>query len=163
MQINAVRIDLVLRKSNWKRQVLGTWLSLVRAKPLLVWVWPSIRVVSLLIESFRCVFVLSDPSVCSLLYWLNCKFLHSFIGSYMICVNRYSTVAVQITKTLNCLTSSVIEQKLLPGKITCWSYTVRLEIGRLIYLALSFGDNSLTFLTMTINPYPTNVENRVSS
>ena len=47
---------------------------------------------------------------------------------------RYSTVAVQITTTLNCLTSSVIQHKLLQGKMTCWYHTVTLAVDRLVYL-----------------------------
>jgi hypothetical protein len=63
------------------------------------------------------------------------------------------TVAVQITTTLNCLTSSVAEHKLHPGNITNWPYTVTLAVEGLIYLAWFFGDNSLSLSTMNIKPF----------
>jgi hypothetical protein len=60
------------------------------------------------------------------------------------------TVAVQITTTLYCLTSSIAEHKPRPGNITCWPYTVTLAVDRLTYLAWLFVDNSLSLSTMII-------------
>jgi len=60
------------------------------------------------------------------------------------------TVAVQITTTLNCLTSSVAKHKLLPGDITCSPYTVTLAVDRLTYLARFSVNNSLSLSTVII-------------
>jgi hypothetical protein len=60
------------------------------------------------------------------------------------------TVAVRITTKLNCRLSSVLQHKLLPGNITCWSNTVTLAEDRLIYLTVLFTRNSLTLLILII-------------
>jgi len=66
----------------------------------------------------------------------NIKFKYTSIyRAVILSVFSYGCVAVQITAALNCLNSSVVEHKLLPGNITCWPYTDTLAADRLVYLS----------------------------
>jgi len=63
----------------------------------------------------------------------------SMYSALILPVVSYDRVAVQITASLNCLNSSVVEHKLLPGNITCRAYIDALAARRLVYLSWYLG------------------------
>jgi hypothetical protein len=92
------------------------------------------------------------PKCCELRAWI-CSCCGSREKFWiMLCMReRIYPVAVQITTTLNCLITSFVLHKLLPGNISCWHSTGTSAVDRLIYWAWLFGDSWPSLSTLIIN------------